>query len=246
MILRRITEHVKAQNWTAVALDFLIVVVGVFIGIQVSNWNEVRIEGESKARYLEELALDLEMALAEIDETNAHAQMRVDAGLFLFEGKEEAIAKHDFRRMAQMFSVDNGEHAKPVEHLPLIFSTARVVDEHGATYQELVSTGNISVLRDRSLVRGLSEYYSRYQEIQTGDEWNWKSSHEIKLKFQARGIAFTKAIPAQELVAILEDDPLLEASLVDAAKLSQWQINRLSQLRSATEAVLALLKEAQQ
>ena len=39
MILARVIEHVKAQNWTAVALDFFIVVMGVFIGIQVSNWN---------------------------------------------------------------------------------------------------------------------------------------------------------------------------------------------------------------
>ena len=30
MLLRRITEHVKTQNWTAVAIDFVIVVVGVF------------------------------------------------------------------------------------------------------------------------------------------------------------------------------------------------------------------------
>jgi hypothetical protein len=36
MILRRVIEHVKAQNWTAMALDFLIVVTGVFIGIQVA------------------------------------------------------------------------------------------------------------------------------------------------------------------------------------------------------------------
>ncbi len=43
MILRRVIEHVKAQNWTAVALDFVIVVFGVFIGIQVSNWNEARV-----------------------------------------------------------------------------------------------------------------------------------------------------------------------------------------------------------
>lgn len=40
MLLRRVIEHVGTQNWTAVALDFVIVVVGVFIGIQVSNWNE--------------------------------------------------------------------------------------------------------------------------------------------------------------------------------------------------------------
>jgi len=42
MILRRLTEHVKAQNWFAVGLDFLIVVFGVFIGLQVNNWNSDR------------------------------------------------------------------------------------------------------------------------------------------------------------------------------------------------------------
>ena len=52
MLLRRITEHVKAQNWTAVALDFFIVVVGVFIGIQVSNWNALRVEREQEQDYL--------------------------------------------------------------------------------------------------------------------------------------------------------------------------------------------------
>ncbi|HUH00041.1 MAG TPA: hypothetical protein VMQ83_12835 [Gammaproteobacteria bacterium] len=29
MLLRRVIEHVKTQNWTAVALDFFIVVVGI-------------------------------------------------------------------------------------------------------------------------------------------------------------------------------------------------------------------------
>ncbi len=62
MLLRRITEHVKAQNWTAVALDFFIVVVGVFIGIQVSNWNAAR-KDESDARlFLLRLHDDIEQA----------------------------------------------------------------------------------------------------------------------------------------------------------------------------------------
>ncbi len=42
MILRRVIEHVRQQQWTAVGIDFCIVVVGVFIGIQVSNWNDER------------------------------------------------------------------------------------------------------------------------------------------------------------------------------------------------------------
>jgi hypothetical protein len=42
MLLRRITEHIRTQNWFAVGIDFLIVVVGVYIGIQVANWNVTR------------------------------------------------------------------------------------------------------------------------------------------------------------------------------------------------------------
>ena len=32
MILRRLTENLRAQNWMAISIEFLIVVVGVFIG----------------------------------------------------------------------------------------------------------------------------------------------------------------------------------------------------------------------
>jgi hypothetical protein len=42
MLLRRITQHIKNENWLAVGIDFVIVVVGVFIGIQVANWNDVQ------------------------------------------------------------------------------------------------------------------------------------------------------------------------------------------------------------
>ncbi len=42
MILRRVIKHFRNQEWTAIFLDFIIVVVGVFVGLQVANWNEVR------------------------------------------------------------------------------------------------------------------------------------------------------------------------------------------------------------
>ena len=38
MILRRITEHVKAQNWFAVGLDFVIVVIGVGVAMFGQQW----------------------------------------------------------------------------------------------------------------------------------------------------------------------------------------------------------------
>lgn len=60
MFIRRITQHVKAQNWTAIILDFVIVVVGVFIGIQVSNWNDDRQNAARTQSYYARLLHDLE------------------------------------------------------------------------------------------------------------------------------------------------------------------------------------------
>lgn len=59
MLLRRIIQHVKAQNWTAIAIDFIIVVVGVFIGLQVSNWNEDRQNDSRTQSYYQRLIGDL-------------------------------------------------------------------------------------------------------------------------------------------------------------------------------------------
>ncbi|MEM7006985.1 MAG: hypothetical protein AAF498_13995 [Pseudomonadota bacterium] len=55
MLLRRITKHVKDQNWFAVGIDFFIVVVGVFLGLQIGNWNEARVSHIQESEYLEQL-----------------------------------------------------------------------------------------------------------------------------------------------------------------------------------------------
>ncbi|WP_428408920.1 hypothetical protein [Hyphococcus sp.] len=42
MLLRRVIEHVKAQNWTAVSIDFVIVVAGVLLALWASEWAAAR------------------------------------------------------------------------------------------------------------------------------------------------------------------------------------------------------------
>ena len=44
MILRRLSAELRTQNWTTIAIELAIVILGVFIGTQVSNWNNVRLE----------------------------------------------------------------------------------------------------------------------------------------------------------------------------------------------------------
>ena len=62
MVVRSIREHVAAHNWFAVAIDVAIVVLGVFLGNQVSNWNDARVEREQardyRARLIEEVGFN--------------------------------------------------------------------------------------------------------------------------------------------------------------------------------------------
>lgn len=58
MILRRITQHVKDQNWFAVWLDFFIVVMGVFFGIQIGNWNESRLDNHAYEKAYDRMVLE--------------------------------------------------------------------------------------------------------------------------------------------------------------------------------------------
>lgn len=55
MIFRRTIAKLRAQNWFAIAIELGIVIVGVFIGLQVSNWNQARIEQRATQRMIEEL-----------------------------------------------------------------------------------------------------------------------------------------------------------------------------------------------
>jgi hypothetical protein len=43
MILRRASENIRNENWFGVAIEFVLVVLGVFLGIAAANWNEERL-----------------------------------------------------------------------------------------------------------------------------------------------------------------------------------------------------------
>jgi hypothetical protein len=60
MVVRRFREHIADHNWFAVAVDVGIVVLGVFLGTQVSNWNEARLDSARAEDYRTRLAAELD------------------------------------------------------------------------------------------------------------------------------------------------------------------------------------------
>jgi hypothetical protein len=54
MILARLAKSLRRQDWTTLAVEFVLVVAGVFVALQVDNWNQQRV---AERKFRSELAL---------------------------------------------------------------------------------------------------------------------------------------------------------------------------------------------
>jgi hypothetical protein len=154
MILRRVAEHAKAQNWFAVMLDFLIVVVGVFFGMEVANWNGARQDRQEERRYYGQLLVNLRTDL----ETLATAKERADRY------DEEAQMVID-RLGGAPTRASRGQLAKAIQHAGWIY----IPHASRGTYDELISTGNLGLLRNSQLKSEIANYYGAFEENRQWD-----------------------------------------------------------------------------
>ena len=148
MILSRITKHLKQQHWTAVLLDFVIVVLGVFIGIQVSNWNAARLRAAQQHVYLERLRTDFEGIRDRIKEHFAIYNNAVEGGDYILTIVRADEA--DFRKM----KIDGAKISRGFSGL----NSPRIPPPAPATYDEMVSEGALSDIRNLELRDKLAGY----------------------------------------------------------------------------------------
>jgi len=59
MIFKRAVAKLRAQDWTAISIELVIVIVGVFIGIWVANWNQDRVKKQETREMLVQLMPEL-------------------------------------------------------------------------------------------------------------------------------------------------------------------------------------------
>ncbi len=67
MIIRRLAGALREQNWFTVVLEVMIVVVGIFIGLQVDGWNDGRKKQQNIEVQLLRIVDDAAVMVAETD-----------------------------------------------------------------------------------------------------------------------------------------------------------------------------------
>ena len=143
MLLRRITKHVKDQNWFAVGLDFVIVVVGILIAFQITNWSEARQDRFDERVVLERLEQDFEQILDRADNSLADHKRNLEAAGRLILG----IRNQAFEEETLLDDVGAASN----------FSTS---PGPSATFTQLMSSGRLELIPDQELRRALTEYHA--------------------------------------------------------------------------------------
>jgi len=153
MILRRVMEHVREQNWFAVGLDFVIVVFGVIIGFQVTAWNEDRSDDLRADAYLERIHSDLADDSANYENRSAFWRIVAEHGLAAIDAVHAARDLEPGVRSVE-------ENWKII----LDFFQASQVNEFRTTqtaYLEVTSAGELSLIENADIRSQITSFYSQ-------------------------------------------------------------------------------------
>lgn len=145
MLLRRFMSHIRAENWFAVSLDLIVVVVGLFIGLQIDTWWEGRKDSRLEGEYLVEIREDFQENKLKLEDTIARLEQILRSMLIL---QDQAALS---------------EPTLPVpdlnQNFQQVFRMVAFVPIDRA-FANLTGSGELRLISSRTLKSALAEYYS--------------------------------------------------------------------------------------
>ncbi|MBS0193045.1 MAG: hypothetical protein JSR34_02240 [Proteobacteria bacterium] len=143
MILRRLTAKFKKQDWFAVAIEIVVVILGVFIGIEVANWNTALKQHDAASTYVTRIREDLAENIADLESRKAYYQQ---------------VKAH---AMAALAAFDHPTESRDPQFLLDAYQASQIIARTVGrnTYDEILSVGAINSFSDVAVRKQLAYYY---------------------------------------------------------------------------------------
>lgn len=143
MSLRRVLDHAREGRWVFVALDFFIVVFGVFLGLQLQEWGDARADRRRGVDFEQRLLADLAVELETYEREHRYY-----------------TAVHDYAREAlALYQSEEGAYTGDFVIAAYNATQFTYTLPQRTTFDEMVSTGSLNLLRDRSLSDTAVSFY---------------------------------------------------------------------------------------
>ena len=230
MLLRRITKHVKDQNWFAVVLDFVIVVAGILIAFQIANWNDGRSDTAREKVLLERLAVDLKYTLEFVEVRGPEISAQPAATSHLIEMLRSNTPPTDQRAFFDL-----------VEQCVQVWAPFGL----SSTYNEMVATGSLSEITNKTSSSVLTQYQRSHShsatimEIQLQARDNPDLHRAIEFATHASDAAATSRPVNVDWELLRNAEPQLQIILRNQLLRKQWHDTAVSEIHRALELIEA-------
>ena len=157
MILKQLATSIRRQDWFAVLIEFVVVVAGIFAGLQANDWARERDDRRQEQAALERLFLEADSALQLLDEA-----------------LQRASYLNQIRRAAIQFA--DSDAPVPAEDLPLRIGINTLamfppILPVTVAYDELKSSGRLQLIRSAALRDQIAEFHVEldyYEQLRRG------------------------------------------------------------------------------
>jgi len=251
MLLRRISKHVKDQNWFAVALDFFIVVVGILIAFQITNWSERRTNEQREKQVLEEILDDLREDSTILQTSAEAAKLTVDSTNILLEFAElEPISRMGIPVQNRLISVVDVPPPTPLEANPTSQFWARITmryfpERNSAAVDALIATGNFSIIQDPQIVRGLQRNTTLWENVTTSHNRTYRTIRDRAIFVgQRHGLSPFTTVDLDTLTEIVKTDPELLGAIRTNGELAAFHQQSMDTRHSNTDALIRRIEDA--
>lgn len=200
MILQRLATSLRKQDWFTVAVETLIVVFGVFIGLQVNNWNAARVMRADEADLLSRMIVEAEDARMEM------ADYLALHNLILHDVKRLVVRLNDKADCLAMDDEMKGLILSVGDFTPPRFSLASA--------NEALETGRLSLIKSPEIRDGVRDMADQMTFV----DRQWQ--RYIRIKQDAEQAAYGAA----GLSLTSEEGLQLSPGLVEVSGMDQYRI----------------------
>ena len=150
--VRRFAAAIRAGRWGHVAVELALLVTGILIALAVNNWMDERRDARAERQYLELLGSDLEQDLETLDEIRRFEEAQIAASIVVFRGLRRGVAPHEREALAAALGQ---------------LTARRTLRLRRAAYTNLLSTGELRLIRNTALRDRIVRLYENNERAQT-------------------------------------------------------------------------------
>jgi hypothetical protein len=214
-IFQRFAQSLRAQDWVAAGIEFVLVVLGVFLGFQLTQWNDDRQDRAREVSLMLNVARDLREDVIELNENARNAASRMASLDRLLQLAGDWNPPAEFPSSRFIIKVEQVPPFKPNSGYTIGIETfvLATYDGNRFAYDALINADGPIVVRDQARLSEIQKYYATVDQVLTFEQGLTDTRFRLLDSIQTEGISAVDRSSFESVALIVRRSPPLRAAI---------------------------------